>query len=287
MKISYSLFCFAVALISLSACGDNKSTNTVTQAQANKPHVIRDTLRGGGGGPELVIIPAGSGFVGDNTGEGPTEERPFHKVVAKIPFAMSTTEITFEDYDRFCKTTGESCPDDKGWGRGKQPVINVSWTDAVAYTKWLSDQTGHTYRLPSEAEWEYAARAGSKGRFWWGDKYIQGKDHCDKDIGGCPEGTALFNPGPVGRFQPNPFGLYDMTSNVSEWTLDCWNPQHDEHKSDLSARLTGDCDTRVIKGGAYNEKASYLSLSHRIEGVDYQTLRMGSLGFRVVRELQP
>ena len=285
MKISQTLIWLVIALVSLSACSDKKSVNNVTQTQANNPVVLRDTLRIGGEGPELATIPAGSGYMGDNTGQGDSDERPFHKVVATSAFAMSTTEITFANYDLFCKATGEICPDDEGWGRGNQPVINVSWSDAVAYTKWLSDQTGHIYRLPSESEWEYAARGGSKGRFWWGDEYIQGKDHCDKDIGGCPEGTALFNPGPVGRFQPNPFGLFDMTSNVSEWTLDCWNPQHDEHKTDLSARLTGDCDTRVIKGGAFNEKASHLNLSHRIEGVDYQTLRMGSLGFRIVREL--
>jgi len=284
LKFSYTLFCLLIALAGVAACGDKKSIGSATQAQYNKPQIIRDALSSGGEGPEMVVIPVGSGFVGSNSADGNKEEKPFHKVEVSHPFAMSTTEITFEQYDRYCKSAGVSCPDDKGWGRGEQPVINVSWTDTVAYTKWLSDQTGHTYRLPSEAEWEYAARAGSKGRFWWGDDYIQGKDHCDKDIGGCPPGTALFNPGPVGRFQPNPFGLYDMTSNVAEWTLDCWNPQHDVHKTDLTARLTGDCDTRVIKGGSYNEKASSLSLSERVEGVDYQTLRMGSVGFRVVRE---
>jgi len=111
-------------------------------------------------------------------------------------------------------------------------------------------------------------------------------DHCDKDIGGCPEGTALLHPGSVGRFRPNPFGLFDMTSNVSEWTLDCWNGQHDKFKVDLDPRLKGDCQTRVIKGGGYYYKSGAIRISLRNEGIEYKSTKSPTLGFRVVRSLK-
>jgi len=275
-----------IFLLALTACTktDKESLPSIQKQQPTQ--TMRDALNIGGNGPNLVVIPSGKGVMGNIRAEGKENKTPVTKLISKTPFAMSITEITFAEYDKYCETISRPCPDDKGWGRHQQPVINVSWRDAQMYTKWLSTQTGKKYSLPSEAQWEYAARGGTNTRFWWGNEYKQGIDHCDKDIGGCPEGTALFNPGPVGRFQSNPFGLLDMTSNVTEWTMDCWNPQHDAQKTDLSPRLTGDCDARVIKGGAYNETFIHIRLANRYKGIDYKTYKSGAVGFRVVRSLE-
>ena len=275
-----------IILLGLTACSKTDNEASKASSQAKPAQTLQDALKIGGTGPTMVVIPVGEGVIGNYSGgKADINELPVMTVKSEVLFAMSATEITFEDYDKFCQTISRPCPDDKGWGRGKQPVINVSWRDAQMYTKWLSKQTGQEYSLPSEAQWEYAARGGTRTRFWWGNEYVQGLDHCDKDIGGCPEGTALFHPGPVGNFQPNPFGLYDMTSNVGEWTLDCWNEQHDKNKTDLSPRLTGNCEARVVKGGAHYEKSTFVHLSMRIKISDI-TYKVSDLGFRVVRSIK-
>src|SRR5262249_18280775 len=127
--------------------------------------VFRDKLKDGSQGPEMVVIPAGTFQMGDN---GHDSERPVHTVQINRPFAMGRYEVTFEEYDRFASATGFELPDDTGWGRGQRPVINVSWSDAVEYAKWLSAQTSKHYRLPTEAEWEFAARSGGKKERWAG-----------------------------------------------------------------------------------------------------------------------
>ena len=128
--------------------------------------VFRDTLKDGSQGPEMVWIPKGSFQMGSNDWD---RTKPVHEVLITQNFAMGKFEVTFEEYDKFAKATGREKPDDEGWGRENRPVINVSWNDATAYAKWLSDETGENYRLPTEAEWEYAARAGTKSKYWWGD----------------------------------------------------------------------------------------------------------------------
>jgi formylglycine-generating enzyme required for sulfatase activity len=131
---------------------------------------FRDRLKSGGEGPELMVVPAGEFRMGDIQGKHGKDELPVHEVKIQKPFAVSRYEITFDQYDQFAKATGRELPDDEGFGRGREPVIRVSWHDAVAYAEWLSLQTGKRYRLPSEAEWEYVARAGTETVYWWGNE---------------------------------------------------------------------------------------------------------------------
>lgn len=138
------------------------SVSRAGQAGLKSGEVIRDRLKSGGDGPEMVGIPSGKFRMGDIQGKHGKDELPVHEVNIQKPFAVSRYEITFVHYDEFARATGRKLPDDEGWGRGRQPVIHVSWNDAVAYAAWLSQQTGMRYRLPSEAEWEYAARGGTE-----------------------------------------------------------------------------------------------------------------------------
>jgi len=271
-----NLFNCIILCGSIIACSENKPPHI--------PTYLQDTLKNGNLGPKLAIIPTGSGLVGGENFRSFQNQSPQHKVISKQEFAMGIAEVTFKEYDVFCRSTFIGCPDDNGWGRGGQPVINVSWLDAMAYTEWLSEQTNQIYRLPSEAEWEYAARGGTSTKFWWGDEYIQGMDHCDRDLGGCPEGTELSEPGPSGRFKANPFGLFDVTSNVLEWVLDCYSPNHKGAKNTMESRLEGDCGKKAIKGASWQNPQPYVHLSKRF-GIetDYKNRE---LGFRVLREIK-
>ncbi|ABC33307.1 uncharacterized conserved protein [Hahella chejuensis KCTC 2396] len=270
--------------ITLTGCALLALTAGCSQMTAkNAPSRLQDSLRDGGAAPRMVIVPAGVGVVGDQPHGVSTDEGPRHEVVAQRPYAISATEVRFADYDRFAQATQRNLPSDEGWGRGDQPVINVSWDDAVAYTRWLSEQSGHSYRLPSEAEWEYAARGGTQTHYWWGDDYVQGVDHCDKDLGDCPAGTALFHPGPVGRFSANPYGLFDVSSNVAEWTLDCYHESHAGAGDSLAPRMDGDCSAKVVKGGTWMNASPYVQPSIRA-GVGPEE-RVRTIGFRVLREI--
>ena len=200
-------------------------------------------------------------------------EKPVGGVSIPRPFALSVHEITFEDYARF---TDPDVVDDFGWGRGKRPLINVSWHEAQEYVDWLSVQTGQPYRLPSEAEWEYAARAGTTTKYPWGDD-IEDRARC-RDCGTSWWGTA-----PVGSYPPNAFGLHDMNGNVAEWVQDCRNANYDGAPSDGSAWLTGNCSARFIRGGAWDSPASQLRNAARL-GLS-ATTRAVSIGFRVARAL--
>ena len=188
LKIKYLaifiiLIGFSIGFLNLNWSG-LKSTN-------HDVAYIQDKLKNGELSPKMVIIPAGTGTIGGENFRSFQDEAPIFKAKIKESYALSETEITFAQYDQFCKTGIRSCPDDEGWGRGKQPVVNISWFDAVAYTKWLSEETDNIYRLPSEVEWEYAARAKTTSKFWWGNDYEQGIDHCDRDLGGCPKGAEI------------------------------------------------------------------------------------------------
>ena len=149
------------------------------------------------------------------------DERPVHTVRVER-FELSKYEVTFEEYDRFTAATGRARADDEGWGRGRCPVINVTWDDAVAYTQWLSQQTGERYRLPSEAEWEYAARAGTSTAYSWGNEIGRNRANCY----GCGSRWDGRQTAPVGSLSPNGWGLHDMHGNVWEWVQDCWNESY-------------------------------------------------------------
>ena len=177
--------------------------------------VFRDALKGGGEGPAMVVLPTGRFRMGSPSGETGRFpwEGPVRTVNISKRIAMGRYEVTFADYDRFVSATGRESLDDEGWGRGRRPVINVSKKDAQAYAVWLSAQTGKTYRLPSESEWEYAARAGTRTRYSWGDETGVNRASCD----GCGSEWDDEQTAPVGSFAANGFGLFDMHGNVREW----------------------------------------------------------------------
>lgn len=232
--------------------------------------------------PEMVRIPAGTFLMGSPeteaerlSGEGPQRE------VTIAPFEIGKYEVTFDEYDAFAKATNRILPSDNGWGRGRQPVIKVSWHDAQAYVKWLSGKTGKQYRLPTEAEWEYVARAKSQTRYWWGDDIGENNAVC----GGCGSEWDKRQTAPVGSFLPNPFRLHDTAGNVWEWTQDCWHGTYDNAPVDGSAWLEaggGDCNRRVVRGG------SWLNLPHILRSADRgkiaTTAGTNDLGFRIARD---
>ena len=241
---------------------------------------FRDSMRSGGGGPLMVVVPAGTFMMGCVSGrECVSDELPVHEVEIARSFALSVHEVTFEDYDRF---TYADTADDEGWGRGGRPVINVSWAEAERYTRWLSDQTGHKYRLPSEAEWEYAARAGSATMYSWGDDVGWGRANC-KDCGSRWDDKRRT--APVGSFAPNGFGLYDMHGNVWEWVQDCWNGDYAGAPTDGTAWLQGDCGSRVLRGGSWVNNPGNLRAANRSRCSTGS--RCSSNGFRVARTLTP
>ena len=241
---------------------------------------FREALRSGGKGPEMVVIPAGRFRMGCSSNDDHCfdEERPVHQVTIPEPFALSVHEVSFEDYDRFAYPHKV---DDEGWGRGRRPVINVSWNDAMDYVAWLSAQTGSEYRLPSEAEWEYAARAGASTRYSWGNAIGAGRANCAGDhCGDQWEYTA-----PVGSFRANGFGLHDVHGNVKEWVADCVNDSYAGAPSDGRAWLSGDCGLRVQRGGHWNIYWGFIRVSGRTWwNTDWRNL---DTGFRVARTLAP
>ena len=206
---------------------------------------FRDRLRSGVMGPEMVVIPAGRFHMGALSFRrlSGDRERPVREVVIEHPFALSVYELTFEHYDLF---THPEEVEDSGWGRGRRPVINVSWQDARNYVEWLSSETGEDYGLPTEAEWEYAARAGTTTVFSWGDGIGKDRANCKFCGSGWDSQTA-----PVGWYAPNAFGLYDVHGNVSEWVQDCWNWGYAGAPSNGAGRLGGDCEVRVLRGGSW------------------------------------
>ena len=205
--------------------------------------VFRDRLRSGGEGPAMVVLPTGRFRMGalDGDGDGYSAERPVHTVTISRRIAMGQYPVTFEDYDRYAENCGflkalfVKKPDDFGWGRGRMPVINVSWEDAKAYAAWLSEQTGKRYRLPSESEWEYAARAGTETAYSWGNEIGVNRANCNV-FGTKWSGRRTS---PVGSFAPNGFGLYDMHGNVWEWVEDRWYENYEGAPSDGSAWTSG------------------------------------------------
>lgn len=225
---------------------------------------------------ELVVVPAGS----FNMGSASEYENPVHRVTIAKPYAIGRREVTFDEWDR-C-VDGGGCkhrPNDRDWGRGDRPVINVSWIDAKAFATWLSQKTGQTYRLPSEAEWEYASRAGTDSTYWWGRDIGARQANCAE----CNTGEALKTM-PVGSYKPNPFGLFDTAGNAAEWVEDCWNDNYRGAPANGSAWVAGQCRLRVLRGGAFDSQPRYLRSSSRFR---YDSdVRYSANGFRVVRELQ-
>ena len=236
--------------------------------------------------PKMVVVPPGAFTMGSPSNEPgrQTYEGPQRKVTIPRAFAVGKYEVTFAEWDA-C-VAGGGCrhytPADQGWGRGNQPVINVSWNDAQEYVTWLSKEAGEIYRLPTEAEWEYVARAKSTTAYWWGDEIGRGNANCMR-CGGQWGGKQAA---PVGSFRANPFGLYDTAGNVWEWVQDCWHDTYQGAPRDGSAWTTaddGDCSKRVLRGGSWNRDPAHARSAWRSQnGPDYREADLN--GFRVVAD---
>jgi formylglycine-generating enzyme required for sulfatase activity len=198
---------------------------------------------------------------------GDINAQPVHDVSVG-QFAMGKFEVTFAEYDKFVDATGRKKPSDNGWGRGNHPVINVSWNDATAYTKWLSNQTDKQYRLPTEAEWEYAARAGTDTKYWWGNDIDKSKANYNKNI----KKTSL-----VGNYKANKFGLYDTSGNVWEWTCsESTNKYNGKEKQCVTT-----ASHFVLRGGSWNDGPWVVRSADRYG--HEPTFRYGHFGFRLAR----
>ncbi len=240
--------------------------------------------------PEMVVVPAGSFLMGSPSSEAERDkdEGPQHRVTIPSAFAVGKYEVTFDEWDA-CVAAG-GCggyqPKDQGWGRGRRPVIDVRWRDAKAYVDWLSKETGKEYRLLSEAEWEYAARAGTATPFSTGRTITtdQANFNGNYTYGGSSKGVYRKKTLPVGSFAANGFGLHDVHGNVWEWVEDCSRDSYAGALSDGRAWTTGgNCLRRVLRGGSWNKKPRYLrSASRPWNWGDY---RNNFNGFRVARTL--
>jgi formylglycine-generating enzyme required for sulfatase activity len=253
---------------------------------------FRDKLKDGTEGPEVVLLPAGRFDMGDLVGVSDhysENARPVRPVTIRAPFAMGKYEVTYDEFDRFTAATGRAQQSDQGWGRGRRPVVKVTWEDALAYVQWLSEQTGKRYRIPSEAEWEYAARGGTRTHYWWGNQPSHEHANYGKGVPGWfPDGVVsgkdqwMFT-APVGQFAANPFGLHDMHGNAWEWVADCYADGYEGAPADGSAR-GGDCENRVMRGGSFGYNPGFMRSSARIK-VFWGVLSFLNYGIRVVREV--
>ena len=237
---------------------------------------FRDGLRGGGQGPLMSWVPSGS-FTMGNPLALTADERPEHAVTLKS-FAIGVYEITVGEYRKFAQATGTKLPKLGPLAdQNEVPITFVSWNHALAYAKWLSQQTGKEYSLPSEAQWEYAARAGSNTPYWWGRGVGRGNAHCFA----CDTGFDPRQPTAVGRFKPNAFGLYDTAGNAQEWVYDCFHSSYEGAPTDGSVFEGGDCTVRVLRGGGYGSGPDRMTNSAR----DKLRVERGNdqSGLRVVR----
>ena len=286
---------------------------------------------------QMVVIPAGEFTMGSPPSEAGRldHEGPQRAVRIAQPFALGRNEVTFAEFERFVAEAGYKTEAERSVGKlgcfgfnfsdrtatkddwlpgrswrepgidrntDRHPVVCVSWNDATAYVRWLSRKTGKTYRLPTEAEWEYAARAGTRTARYWGDDpnqaclhenvadqstYTTGVKPSAKTRSwpsghGCNDGRYFA--APVGSYRANGFGLYDMLGNVWEWTEDCWTASYRGAPADGSAWLTGDCSRRLLRGGSWVSEPRYARSANRDRGLS--DFRRSSIGFRIARTLE-
>jgi len=255
---------------------DNGRTDFSHRWEETPSSLFQDAMVDGSPAPEMVIIRGREYIRGD--AQGDSDERP-PAVVNPGTYAIGVFEVTFDEYDRFCADTRREMPDDEGWGRGNNPVVNISWQDAIAYTEWLSGKTRKRYRLPSDAEWEYAARAGANTKFWWGDETGAARANCE----GCNSLWDGAQIAPVGKFSANPFGLHDTAGNVFEWVADCYHDSFAEAPADGAPVEKPGCGKRVIRGGAWSFPPKEIRSANRWR--DFPTRRSDDTGFRLAREI--
>ena len=278
--LGVTLLLVAVAMCPVDVAAQSREASLNDDRAAGE--TFTDALASGGAGPLMVVIPAGSfrmGCVNDD-GECISDEFPVHAV--NVPrFALAKHEVTFAEWDA-CLDAG-GCngyrPHDRGWGRSDRPAVRVPWIDAQAYVAWLSQETGAQYRLPSESEWEYAARAGTQTKYHWGGGVGANRANCD----GCGSPWDGEKTAPVGSFAPNAWGLHDIHGNVLEWTADCPNESYVGAPTDGSAWLAGDCGRRVVRGGAWDSDPRFVRSAYR--GAAATDFIVDVIGFRVARTL--
>jgi formylglycine-generating enzyme required for sulfatase activity len=228
--------------------------------------------------PKMVVIPACAYVMGEDKRH--RYEKPAHKVTIAKAFAIGKYELAFDEWE-VCHADGgcKKNPDDHKWGRGRRPIMNISWFGAQEYLAWISKRTGHTYRFPTEAEWEYAARAGTRTAYSWGD------DEPGTTNANCRTCAPHISHQsyPVGKCEPNPWGLFDIHCNVWEWVEDCWNKTHAGAPADGSARTDGKCRYRVTRSGSWYYVSTNARSGYRAKFIA-RAYSYG-IGLRPVREL--
>ncbi len=260
--------------------------------------------------PQMVVVPAGTFQMGSTEAETSREgvpnpfailEKPVHPVTIPQPFAAAKFAVTWVEFNVFSRDTGTNplgcwywdaeaktakLDEERSWQFPgfpqtdfSQPVVCVSWDDAKKYTAWLSTKTGQRYRLLTEAEWEYAARAGTKTARYWGNAIGSGNANC----AGCGSRWDNKQTAPSGSFRPNAFGLYDMIGNAWQWTEDCWNEGYQAAPTDGTASTTGDCKHLVVRGGSWDYIPGNARAAIRVRLVT--GYRDNNGGFRVARTL--
>ena len=225
---------------------------------------------------KIVTIPSGRFQMGSHNGDD--DEKPIHEVRIDS-FKMQAHEVTWKLYQPCIDAGVCAKPDSEGWGKGNRPVIRVSWDDIQTYIRWLNQQTGQRFRLPSEAQWEYAARAGTSTQYSWGNNIDCSKARYGQWSGECGNDRKTVA---VKSYAPNAWGLYDMHGNVWEWVQDCWNDTYRGAPSDGSAWTTGECQYRVLRGGSWDDRAVYLRAAFRLR--DTASRRFSNSGFRLVQD---
>ncbi|MFV2055696.1 MAG: SUMF1/EgtB/PvdO family nonheme iron enzyme [Thiohalomonadales bacterium] len=250
---------------------------------ANRPQpgtTFQDTLKDGNKGPEMRVLKGGRFLMGaaDKEPGSYKSEFPQHEVLIRS-FVIGRSEVTFADYARFAKATGTALPDDLGMGWGPRPVFRVNWNAAQAYAAWLSTQTGKDYRLPTEAEWEYTARAGGNTSYWWGNAIGSNNANCN----GCGSHWDKKQRAPVKSLKPNGFGVYDTVGNVWEWVQDCYHDNYGNAPADGSAWESTNCASRVLRSGSWNGDPQFVRSANR--NGDTPGNRGSDIGFRLARTL--
>ncbi|MDM8559131.1 formylglycine-generating enzyme family protein [Candidatus Parabeggiatoa sp. HSG14] len=284
------------------SANNNEDENIPDNVVKDKPdNVFQDRLQDGSLGPDMIVIPTGTFKMGDIQDSGDDSEKPVHQVSIKS-FAMGRYEVTNAEFVQFANSIKSRGPDGQRWfltkekdenshivlgssddfevesGYKNHPVLKVSWYGAVAYTEWLSQQTGKQYRLPSEAEWEYAARAGTDTEYWWGNDIGSNRANCKNSA--C--GDRFEKTAPVGSFKPNPFGLYDTAGNLWELVADSWHDNYEEAPTDGSVWIEGDDSLVVVRGGSWYGVSSRIRSANRINSKP--SYRFKRFGFRLARE---
>jgi formylglycine-generating enzyme required for sulfatase activity len=307
-----ALMAFAMALIRSTATPAQPASALIGPLSPERERTLKpkETFKECDNCPEMVVVPAGSFTMGslDEEKDRTKDEGPPHGVTISRPFAVGKVHVTVDQFAAFVKDTGyQASTTYHKWARtrtsdgswrdpgfaqeGSHPVVCVSWDDADAYAQWLAKKTGKPYRLLSEAEWEYAARGrtspGSYPRFWFGNderdlcRNGNGADQKVRDsievakywtIAPCNDGYAYTSP--AGHYEPNAFGLCDMAGNATQWTADCYHDSYNGAPTEGAALTSGDCDTRVLRGGSWSSDPPFLRQPHDV-------------GFRVARTLTP